>query len=200
MALTDEQWALYEERYGKLMRTIALKISGDDAIANPEDNYSDLCIAAIESINGFKNKTGMGFDEAINTKLFDAYTKTVLWNRKAKKGIPLSKRMDFRNKHLSLDYQSGLDASDCGSLIGVIEDKRSNVNLSAIELGDFVESQKPEIKKILSEIIRDPNLIRKDGTINKTALEGVTGMNFYHVTKAIGDMKRVLGKEMSDEQ
>ena len=200
MALTNEQWALYEERYGKLMRTIALKISGDDAVANPEDNYSDLCIAAIESINGFENKTGMGFDEAINTKLFDGYTKTVLWNRKAKKGIPLTKRMDFRNKHLSLDYQPGFDASDCGSLTGIIEDKRSTTDLSSIELDDLVESQKPEIKKILSEIIRDPNLIRKDGTINKTALEGVTGMNFYHVTKAIGDMKRVLGKEMSDEQ
>jgi hypothetical protein len=35
--LTDEQWALYEERYGKLMHTISMKISGDDAIAIDRD-------------------------------------------------------------------------------------------------------------------------------------------------------------------
>ena len=103
--LTDEQWALYEERYGKLMHTISMKISGDEAIANHEDNYADLCIAALESIEGFKKKTGEDFDEAIDNKLFDQYTKTVLWNRKAKKGIPLSKKMDFRNKHYSIDQE-----------------------------------------------------------------------------------------------
>ena len=90
--LTDKEWALYEERYGKLMHTIAMKISGDDAIASHEDNYADLCIAALESIEGFEKKTGEKFKAAINNKLFDQYTKTVLWNRKAKKGIPLTKK------------------------------------------------------------------------------------------------------------
>ena len=78
--LTNEQWAQYEERYGKLMHTISMKISGDDAIANHEDNYSDLCVAAIESIDAFERKTGDDFEKAMNNKLFDQYTKTVLWN------------------------------------------------------------------------------------------------------------------------
>ena len=38
----------------------------------------------------------------MQNKLFDQYTKTVLWNRKAKKGIPLSKKMEFRKSHLPL--------------------------------------------------------------------------------------------------
>ena len=88
--LTDDQWRYYEQRYGKLMKMISSRISGDEALANPEDNYSDLCIAALESIEGFRKKTGESFDVAMNNKLFDQYTKTVLWNRKAKKGIPFS--------------------------------------------------------------------------------------------------------------
>ena len=57
--LTEEQWALYEERYGKLMHTISSKISGDNAIANHEDNYADLCVAALES-NTPRQSYGIG--------------------------------------------------------------------------------------------------------------------------------------------
>jgi len=195
MALTDEQWALYEERYGKLMHTISMKISGDDAVATPEDNYSDLCVAAIESVSGFEKKTGKSFDEAFDTKLFDQYTKTVLWNRKAKKGVPLTKRMNFRNKQVSLDSDPW---SEDGNIHQAIEDTKSNLDLSAIDFKDFMKDQPKDVKKVVSAIIKDPNILANDGKINYSALTKPTGMSIHYVKKAVNKIKDVLDKENLD--
>jgi len=195
MALTDEQWALYEERYGKLMHTISMKISGDDAVATPEDNYSDLCVAAIESVSGFEKKTGKSFDEAFDTKLFDQYTKTVLWNRKAKKGVPLTKRMNFRNKQVSLDSDPW---SGDGNIHQAIEDTKSNLDLSAIDFKDFMKDQPKDVKKVVSAIIKDPNILANDGKINYSALTKPTGMSIHYVKKAVNKIKDVLDKENLD--
>jgi len=190
--LTDKQWALYEERYGKLMHTIAMKISGDDAVASHEDNYADLCIAALESIEGFKKKTGEDFDEAINNKLFDQYTKTVLWNRKAKKGIPLTKRMPFRNSVVSLD----VDHVDIGvsHLHDRIEDPRANFETSSVDLEDFTKSQPEDVKKVLNAIVKNPGLLSRDGSINNSAVKKSTGLSIHYTNKAVSTLKNSLKK------
>tara|TARA_R100000664_G_scaffold1547_1_gene3955 strand:- start:987 stop:1577 length:591 start_codon:yes stop_codon:yes gene_type:complete len=189
--LTDEQWALYEERYGKLMHTISMKISGDDAIANHEDNYSDLCMAALESIEGFRKKTGEDFDTAINNKLFDKYTKTVLWNRKAKKGIPLSKRMEFRNKHFSMNK---VLENDDSRGFDMLPDKRAQFDTSAMELDDFTESQSEDVKKVINAVIKDPGILSKEGIFNYSAVRKQTGLSVHFVNKAIEKLKKSLRK------
>ena len=191
--LTDEQWALYEERYGKLMHTIAMKISGDDAIANHEDNYADLCIAALESIEGFKRKTGEDFDEAIDNKLFDQYTKTVLWNRKAKKGIPLSKKMDFRNKHYSIDQE--YPNSDGERSVDRIADSRAQFDASAVELEDFTESQSDDVKKVINAVIKNPGILSREGIFNYAAVRRHTGLSVHFTNKAIDKLKNSLRKD-----
>ena len=191
--LTDEQWALYEERYGRLMHTIAMKISGDDAIANHEDNYADLCMAALESIEGFKNKTGEDFDEAIENKLFDQYTKTVLWNRKAKKGIPLTKRMDFRNKQISLDCGTGGESDPYQSNYHeLVEDTRAQFGTSAVDLEDFTNEQSEDVQKIIKAILKNPGLLAKDGTINHSALRDSTGLSVHYTSKAVNTLRKTL--------
>ena len=193
--LTDEQWALYEERYGKLMHTISMKISGDDAIANHEDNYADLCMAALESIEGFKNKTGEDFDVAINNKLFDQYTKTVLWNRKAKKGIPLTKKMNFRNKHYSIDNEFGYDnVEGSGNLHERIEDNRSGFGASAVELEDFTESQPDDVRKVINAILKNPGILSKEGIFNHAAIRRATGLSVNYTNKAVDKLKKSLRK------
>ena len=193
--LTDEQWALYEERYGRLMHTIAMKISGDDAIANHDDNYADLCMAALESIEGFKKKTGEDFDQAIENKLFDQYTKTVLWNRKAKKGIPLSKKMDFRNKHYSIDadlsHDSGYESQGSHQRI---EDTRASFGVSAVDLEDFTESQPEDVKKVINAIIKNPGILSKDGFFNNSVLRKETGLSVHYTAKAVNQLKDSLRK------
>jgi hypothetical protein len=191
--LTDKQWALYEERYGKLMHTIAMKISGDDAIANHEDNYADLCMAALESIEGFKKKTGEDFDVAINNKLFDQYTKTVLWNRKAKKGIPLTKKMDFRKNHHSLDQAIPGSEYEQGTH-ELIPDNRSSFGASAVELEDFTKSQPDDVKKVINAILKNPGILSKDGIFNHAAIRRATGLSVNYTNKAIDKLKKSLRK------
>ena len=195
--LTDEQWALYEERYGKLMHTIAMKISGDDAIANHEDNYADLCMAALESIEGFKKKTGEDFDTAIENKLFDQYTKTVLWNRKAKKGIPLTKRMDFRNKHYSIDHDVTVYGREGGEqgLHGRIEDSKAQYAASAVDLQDFANEQPEDVKTVINAILKNPGILSKDGSINHSALRTSTGLSVHFTNKAVSKLKKSIRKD-----
>jgi len=189
--LTANQWALYEERYGKLMHTIAMKISGDDAIASHEDNYADLCVAALESIEGFYKKTGEEFDEAIDNKLFDQYTKTVLWNRKAKKGVPLTNKMDFRKKHLSLNFDYS-DKEGESNLKNIVEDTRSSYSASSVDLEDFTKSQDDDVQKVLGAIIKNPTVLGRDGTINQAAIRKDTGLSIHFANKAIEKLKKSL--------
>ena len=188
--LTDKEWALYEERYGKLMHTIAMKISGDDAIASHEDNYADLCIAALESIEGFEKKTGEKFKAAINNKLFDQYTKTVLWNRKAKKGIPLTKKMEFRNRHVSLDAGSDGKYDHSFQMHERIEDPKASFGASSVDLEDFTASQPENVQKVMNAIISNPNLLSKDGSINNSAVKKTTGLSIHYTNKAVSQLKK----------
>ena len=190
--LTDEQWALYEERYGKLMHMIAMKISGDNALASHEDNYADLSMAALESIEGFKKKTGEDFDEAIDNKLFDQYTKTVLWNRKAKKGIPLSKKMDFRNKHFSIDQTYDDQFSEGG--YEWLPDVRAQYDASAVDLEDFTNEQPEDVKKVINSILKNPGILSKDGSINHSALRSSTGLSVHFTNKAVDNLKQSIRK------
>ena len=187
--LTDEQWAKYEDRYGSLMHTISNMISGDSAIASHEDNYADLCVAALESIEGFKNKTGEDFDVAINNKLFDQYTKTVLWNRKAKKGIPLTKRMEFRNKHWSIDREWHHTKADGKALHERLEDPKASFGTSSVDLKDFAESQPDHVKTVINAVIKNPKLLHKDGTFNKSGLMKTTGLSLWFTRKAIATIR-----------
>tara|TARA_Y100001937_G_scaffold128028_1_gene202151 strand:- start:921 stop:1514 length:594 start_codon:yes stop_codon:yes gene_type:complete len=188
--LTEQEWALYEERYGKLMHTIAMKISGDDAVASHEDNYSDLCLAALESIDGFEKKTGEKFKAAINNKLFDQYTKTVLWNRKAKKGVPLTKKMNFRNKHMSLDYCS--TSGEDYNLSERIEDTRSQFDSSSIDLEDFKQGQSEDVQLVLNAIINNPGTLSKEGSLNHSAIKKSTGLSIHYTNKAIDKLKNSI--------
>lgn len=190
--LTNEQWALYEERYGKLMHTIAMKISGDSAVANHEDNYADLCVAALESIEGFKKKTGEDFDVAIENKLFDQYTKTVLWNRKAKKGVPLTKKMDFKNSQISLDVFEG-DNQRSG-LHDLIPDNRSGFGASSVDLEDFTKEQNEDVQKVINAIVKSPKILKKDGTISYKDLREATGLSIHYTNKAVNKLKNSIRK------
>jgi len=192
LELTDKEWALYEERYGKLMHTIAMKISGDDAIANHEDNYADLCVAALESIQGFEKKTGEKFKAAINNKLFDQYTKTVLWNRKAKKGIPLTKKMEFRNKHFSIDQDHS--GNDGERKLDNLEDTRAQFDASSVDVEDFSNSQPEDVKKVIDAIVKNPGSLSKDGMFNYAAIRRNTGLSVHFTNKAIEVLKNSLRK------
>tara|TARA_R110000782_G_scaffold184388_2_gene274748 strand:+ start:110831 stop:111430 length:600 start_codon:yes stop_codon:yes gene_type:complete len=188
--VSNEQWARYLKQYEGLMWKISSKISGDAAIAGKEDNFSDLCVAAMESIHGFKKLTGEDFDTAFENKLFDQYTKTVLWNRKAKKGVPLTNKMEFRRRHVSI---SGI-GKDGGAFDHDydLQDYRTSLDLSSLEVGDLFKEKSENAKKVVSAIVKDPSVVNDEGTVCFNALVKPTGLTLCYVRKAVNEIRNTL--------
>jgi hypothetical protein len=178
--LTTEQWDLYLKKYKNLMWRISHLISGDSMLASLEDNYSDLNIAAIESINGFHKKTGESFDEMIKNKLFDQYTKTCLWTAKARKGIKLSERMPFRNRHVSMDElrqdeESSFDIAD----VSAIRD------ISRVDAADIVNTYDYKVKRVIKALENNPDLMSDAGNIKINPLAKELGVSVAKVKDVI---------------
>jgi len=150
-------------------------------LASLEDNYSDLNIAAIESINGFHKKTGESFDEMINNKLFDQYTKTCLWTAKARKGIKLSERMPFRNKHISIeeirqdDEESSFDIADVSA----------TRDISRVDATDIVNTYDYKVKRIIKALEDKPELMSETGNIKINPLAKELGVSVAKVKNVI---------------
>jgi hypothetical protein len=178
--LTTEQWDLYLKKYKNLMWRISHLISGDSMLASLEDNYSDLNIAAIESINGFHKKTGESFDEMINNKLFDQYTKTCLWTAKARKGIKLSERMPFRNRHVSIDElrqdeESSFDIADASAVR----------DISRVDAADIVNTYDYKVRKVIKALESKPELMSDSGNIKINPLAKELGVSVSKVKDVI---------------
>lgn len=190
MIVNEEQWKKYEEKFGKLLHTISKNINGDPMIASHEDNYADLCIAALESIKGFKKKTGRDFDEFIDSKLFSGYTKTCVWNFKCSKGNKLKARYGLRNRSVSSDNLDFIDIEDSSinlnrknfldfdedigdgfSLLGLDQPVR---NFSLIDTFDLVSEIRhlstQEQKLIVDFLIKNPNQILSTGKVKLSQL------------------------------
>lgn len=188
--INDSQWQQYEAKYGGLIHTISKKISGDNMVASYEDNRSDLQVAAIESIIAYEKKTGQSFDEAFGTELFDKYTKTVLWNRKAKKGIPLTKKMDFRKKHKAIYNKEGIPY--------VIEDPKYASGVPEDIVDKLFPDSDENVRKVLDAILSDPSVVTHDGKLKGYSLTKPTGLSIHFVRRAVDSIKRTLVREYGE--
>tara|TARA_R110000851_G_scaffold229758_4_gene382489 strand:+ start:4787 stop:5359 length:573 start_codon:yes stop_codon:yes gene_type:complete len=184
--LTNTQWELYTAQYGGLIHTIAKKISGDNMLASYEDNVQDLNLAAVESVVGYERLTGEGFDEAFGTKTFDQYTKTVLWNRKAKKGIALTKKMPFRSKMKTIIDNEGKDFE--------IEDPGSASGYSGVILDRVFEDADEDVTKVINAILSDPTVVTVEGKLKNGSIGRIASMSPWRVSDALVKIKRTLEK------
>jgi len=184
--ISNEQWEKYLQKYQKLMWTIARRISGDRMLASLEDNYSDLCVNALNSIAGFKAKTGREFDDFIDDNLFSQYTKTVLWNAKNKKGADLTKKMEFRNKNISINY-----INDSEEFFMDVEDTKFND--SGIHLNSLKEKLDDDTSKVLTAILNNPKVLSAKGKLKPCSLIRPTGLTLSRVQKAVDKLKTILG-------
>lgn len=189
LELTADQWDRYLKKYGNLMHKISRMIGGDTIIASPEDNFSELCMAALESINGFHKKTGKNFEEMFPMKLFDQYTKTCLWTTKARKGTPISNRMPFRSKHISIDTSDDKLDTYC------IEDTSAATQHSLMFVMDLLDTVGSDEKKIMKAILEDPDVLTNDGHLNLSAIDRKTGISDYKSRIAITKLKGIVSDE-----
>jgi hypothetical protein len=190
MELSSEDWARYLTKYDKLMWMISKRISGDLMTASVEDNYSDLCVAALESVKAFNVKTGNSFDEMMSNKLFDQYTKTVLWNRKNKNGKRLTQRMPFINKIKSIDVL-GVDEDTPFD----IEDSKINFSLSSIILDDIFKDIDSDSKKVLNAISMDSSVVSAEGKLKMLTLLRPTGLTPARAQTAVEKIEKILNKQ-----
>ena len=187
LQITDKHWEIYLGKYQNLMRLISQKISGDLMLANPEDNYAELCMAALDSIRGYHKKTGIPIDEFLDTKLFDQYTKSSLWHFKAHKGVNLTKKMPFRNSHFSInvneDDEKEFDPPDV-----------SLEASSTLVFDDMFNLKDPIVNKVISAIMADPNVLKSSGRVNTYRLLKPTGLRIEEINKAIKKIESILEK------
>ena len=178
--LSSKEWTDYEGKYGKLMWKISHYISGDKAIASVEDNYADLCVTAVESINGFHNKTGLDFADMFKQKLFDQYTKTCLWNKKNNKGAKITKKAPILKRTVSVTNNEEVLRLESRSV-----DPDLEMFLDEVKL-DLSDRQ----KVIINLVVEDPTLIKPNGRINIKVISEKIGCTWNDVNKELTDLRR----------
>ena len=190
--LSEDQWNIYLKKYKNLMWKISHMISGDPTISSLEDNYADIMLAALESINGFNKKTGMTFDEMITTKFFDQYTKTCLWTAKARKGNGIKKNYPVTNKKVSLTVQDS-DTSSLTSDVAYIDtiEGKDNMNpdilLAYSEIYDNFSDDDTRLLKVISD---NPDVISFSGKLKVKALARKSKLPIRRVEKIINNLRK----------
>jgi hypothetical protein len=95
----EEIYLILHKKYDKLIHSISWKISGDEAINSNNDNYQNLWLAAFEAVEGFRRQNNFSngpVESWIDTKAFDKYLKTCLWNCKNSQGQKIKKKWAIR--------------------------------------------------------------------------------------------------------
>ena len=170
---------------------ISHRISGDSMISSLEDNFSDLCVAAINSVNGFKKKTGENFEQMMSNQFFDKYTKTVLWNLKNKKGKKITKKIPMLNRTFSLDGADKERYDFEGDTTFIAEDKTAHYDYGSFE--DLLSTLDDDSKKIVEIIVKDPSVLNADGVLKVGSLVDPSGLTIHSVRKAVAKIEKVLG-------
>jgi len=190
--LSEDQWNIYLKKYKNLMWKISHMISGDPTISSLEDNYSDIMLAALESINGFNKKTGMSFDEMMTTKYFDQYTKTCLWTAKARKGNGIKKNYPVTNKKVSIAVQDS-DASSISSDVAYIDtiegkdDMNPDILLAYSEIFDNFSDDDTLLLKVISD---NPDVISFSGRLKIKTLAKKSKLPLRKVEKILNNLRK----------
>ena len=182
--ITEKQWELIDEKYGRLLSTICTKISGDVAISSFDDNLQDLRIAAMEAVVGFSKKEGKPFEDFWGSTGFNKYMKTCLWNLKNKKG---GKRYHIHKNTVDITKYSDI-------LIADSQDS-SSVSFDSVfdkEKHRFNDDQKQAIKIVAD----NPNLVKPSGKINIKQLSREIGYCSAKTRKIVKSIKNIIDLDL----
>jgi len=185
MTLSSEQWEKVDKQYCNLLWKISHKISGDRAIASPEDNFAELQIVSLEAVAGFEKKTGRKFDDFWGEKLFDQYFKTCLWNYKNNKGGRIAQRYKIHRDVVSTSQnEEVLQIRDTTSAEFDFEFYLEEI--SSI----FTEKQ----KEVLEVLVRCPSAVKVNGSINKSKIAKKLEITWNEVHTIVESLEGVLKK------
>ena len=186
--ITNEQWAKIDEKYGRLMMKISHNISGDNAIANFDDNLQDIQVAALAAVHGFEKQNGGDngkFDEFWGSPGFDKYMKTVLWTLKNNKGAKITKQAPILKGTISTDKEEILE----------MEESTGDPEI-AMMLEEIAYMLTPSQKDIISMVVKDPTLIKPSGKMNIKQIGESLGLTWFETDKQIKNLSVLLENEL----
>tara|TARA_Y100000310_G_scaffold345209_1_gene462688 strand:- start:3291 stop:3869 length:579 start_codon:yes stop_codon:yes gene_type:complete len=185
--MTNEQWKKIQDKYQRLIYTIAYRIGGDEVAHDFDDNVQELCITAMDAVKAFQKKTGKEFDEFFDTLDFHKYIKTCLWNKKNNVGNKIKKKYGIRNC-VSLSANPDMFSTHTGAVYGS----------SSLEVKDATEDFAYDVdlddhqREILKNVLGDFRLIKPDGKLNISKLSRITNTTKAQVRRSIKNMRHKL--------
>ena len=152
--ITNEDWEWLEEKYGKLLHHIAYRIGGDSVTNDHDDSYQNLSIAMLDTVRMFDKTQSVSFEEYKNTKHFDKYLKTVLWNRKNNLGNKIVRREPLR-RQVTIDEM-------------LLKEKAHTPKHSFTPFGN--EQLEVDMRELVDQIAYDSKVIKPSGDFNISRL------------------------------
>jgi hypothetical protein len=182
--MSNDDWEKIVEKYGGLMVTISTRISGDPAISQLEDNLQDVRRAGLEAVIGYEkqnNGANGTFEEFFETKGFDKYFKTCLWNAKNKKGASIAKGYGIRNGSVPFTVEAE----------ELIADKSCSSGADSY-LQTIREITTEKQRNVIKVITDDPYAITDTGRINISRVAHVCGLSWEDVRITIKSLRHLL--------
>jgi len=179
--VTEEQQKKIEEKYGRLMYTIAHRIGGDKITNDFEDSVQNLKISALDAVTTFAKKENKEFDEFFDTLEFSKYIKTVLWNRKNSQGQGIQKRKGL-SSYVTIE-EDLLTQED-------MEGHEEPLDLSGFK--DILSKMPGEERELIEEIAKDFSLIKPNGKFNMDKLSKNLNMTKTKLKEKIKTLQRTL--------
>lgn len=184
--MNSEQLQLIEQKYGKLIHKIGHNISGDVAICDHDDNTQDLWIAVMDAIRGYEKKEGKPFEDFWNTKGFDKYLKTCLWNLKNSKGSRLSKRTKINNAVSVQEHEE------------ILQVEETSIAHDAFETlyDDLPSSMTESEREVIKMLVESPDYITEEGRVNIQALSRTLGKGWGSTRKIVTRIGEKIQNEL----
>ena len=185
----EEIEGVIKEKYERLMWTIAHKISGDVATSSFEDNCQDLWLAAFEAVEGFtkqNNYSNGPVETWINTRSFDKYIKTCLWNKKNHKGKQISNKYEIQRDTIPTHLEEILNIKDNGA-------QAADPTHNPFNDVEFVLSQTE--KEVISCVLSEPDkYITEGGKVKILPIQKRLGCDRRGIVDAIEGIKKKIGR------
>ncbi len=187
MTISSEQWELILNQYDRLFWKIAHRISGDNAISALEDNYQDICIAALNAVAGFEKKEGRKFDDFWGEIGFDKYIKTVVWNAKNSKGKQITKRYPLTKGVVSVfENEEVLN----------LEGHQTSTTESPTIARELCKHLTDDQKECVKLLIEDGSLIHPSGKVNLSQLARDLGISWRKAKKLLVSIAEIMNNDL----
>ena len=191
----EEIYNILHVKYDKLIHSISWKITGDEAINSNNDNYQNLWLAAFEAVEGFRRQNNYAngpVEDWIDTKAFDKYLKTCLWNCKNSQGQKIKKKWaikpTFSIKDDILDLEETLVAETSSDEV----------------YDDFSEGLLYDERNWLECLLRDPDkYLTAKGKVKIRPMQmelGWSRARTAEAAQAVGNKMRAYGEDRKENR